>query len=237
MDKQRLQAYLSLIEELLNCPSGEESQVLEQHPELLDAGLVQTCELVAEQLGEAEREQEAEFVRGLAQQLADYLNRQASEEESTPSETQPSATSKDYLQFLKGLLQVEIESKGDPQSVYSYLEQHQDKLDLSFAKILTQWFDSNLDSNNSEKNQALAALANQIAVDIQEFPLGSRANNIEIAIAAYQAALQVRTRSAFPQDWAMTQYNLANAYSDRIRGERAENLEEAIAAYQAALQV
>ena len=35
----------------------------------------------------------------------------------------------------------------------------------------------------------------------------------------------------------MTQNNLANAYSDRIRGERAENLEQAIGHYQQALEV
>ncbi|PSR17315.1 hypothetical protein C8255_13325 [filamentous cyanobacterium CCP3] len=78
--------------------------------------------------------------------------------------------------------------------------------------------------------------------------------SLEKAIAAYEAALQVRTRDAFPQQWAATQNNLGTAYSDaakqplreRIRGERAENLEnafvqtsleKAIAAYQAALQV
>ncbi|WP_139240498.1 CHAT domain-containing protein, partial [Geitlerinema sp. PCC 9228] len=66
---------------------------------------------------------------------------------------------------------------------------------------------------------------------------GERAENLEQAIAAFEAALQVRTRSAFPQDWAMTQNNLANAYRYRIRGERAENLEQAIAAYQAALEI
>jgi CHAT domain-containing protein len=66
---------------------------------------------------------------------------------------------------------------------------------------------------------------------------GDRAENLEKAIAAYQAALKVYTREAFPQDWAMTQNNLGAAYSDRIRGDRAENLEKAIAAYQEALQV
>ena len=50
-------------------------------------------------------------------------------------------------------------------------------------------------------------------------------------------ALQVRTREAFPIDWAGTQYNLAIAYSNRIRGERADNLELSIAAYTLALQV
>ncbi|WP_156093363.1 tetratricopeptide repeat protein, partial [Planktothrix serta] len=62
-------------------------------------------------------------------------------------------------------------------------------------------------------------------------------DNLEKAIAAYQAALEVYTRTAFPEDWAMTQNNLAAAYYSRIRGERADNLEKAIAAYQAALEV
>uniref|UniRef100_UPI00195099B0 CHAT domain-containing protein n=1 Tax=Spirulina sp. CCY15215 TaxID=2767591 RepID=UPI00195099B0 len=66
---------------------------------------------------------------------------------------------------------------------------------------------------------------------------GERGENLELAIACYQAALQVRTPEAFPQDWAGTQNNLGNAYRKRIRGERGENLEEAIACYQAALQV
>jgi tetratricopeptide (TPR) repeat protein len=66
---------------------------------------------------------------------------------------------------------------------------------------------------------------------------GDRAENIEMAIAANQAALQVYTREAFPKDWAGVQMNLANAYGDRIRGDRGENLEIAIATHEAALQV
>ena len=49
--------------------------------------------------------------------------------------------------------------------------------------------------------------------------------------------MTVRTREAFPQDWAMTQNNLGNAYWDRIQGSRAENLEAAIKAFEAALTV
>ncbi|MDZ8033573.1 CHAT domain-containing protein, partial [Nostoc sp. DedSLP04] len=60
---------------------------------------------------------------------------------------------------------------------------------------------------------------------------------IEQAIAAYTAALTVLTREALPQDWAMTQNNLAIAYSYRIKGDKAENIEQAIAAYTAALTV
>jgi CHAT domain/Tetratricopeptide repeat len=60
---------------------------------------------------------------------------------------------------------------------------------------------------------------------------------VEKAIAAYEAALTVRTREALPQDWAATQTNLGNAFTDRIRGDRADNLEKAVAAYQGALTV
>ena len=65
----------------------------------------------------------------------------------------------------------------------------------------------------------------------------NRGENIEKAIAFFEAALQVYTRDAFAQDWAMTQNNLANAYKDRIKGDRGENIEKAIAFFQAALEV
>src|SRR4028118_1951132 len=40
MNSEREQAYLNLINQLLTCPSGEEAEVLETQPELLDNGLV-----------------------------------------------------------------------------------------------------------------------------------------------------------------------------------------------------
>jgi tetratricopeptide (TPR) repeat protein len=64
-----------------------------------------------------------------------------------------------------------------------------------------------------------------------------KAENLEKAIAAYTEALKVYTFDAFPQQWAVTQNNLAVAYGIRIRGDKAENLEKAIAAYTEALKV
>ncbi|WP_071925411.1 CHAT domain-containing protein [Picosynechococcus sp. PCC 7117] len=66
---------------------------------------------------------------------------------------------------------------------------------------------------------------------------GERRENLELAIYHYQQALTVRTKEAYPEDWARTQNNLASAYSDRIEGERRENLELAIYHYQQALTV
>ena len=49
MEENRLQAYLALIQALLDCPNGEETQILQANSELVDAGLVQVMQQVAEQ--------------------------------------------------------------------------------------------------------------------------------------------------------------------------------------------
>jgi tetratricopeptide (TPR) repeat protein len=61
---------------------------------------------------------------------------------------------------------------------------------------------------------------------------------LEEAVAAYRAALEVRTRDRVPLDWAMTQNNLAAVLV--TLGEREEGtarLEQAIAAFRAVLEV
>jgi len=89
-----------------------------------------------------------------------------------------------------------------------------------------------------ERNPELwAALQMELANSLAQSPSGNRTENLERAIASYEAALEVRTREAMPVAWALTQINLAYAYSQRIRGDRAENLERAIAGYEAVLEV
>jgi tetratricopeptide (TPR) repeat protein len=78
---------------------------------------------------------------------------------------------------------------------------------------------------------------NNLAIAYSDRIKGERGENIEKAIAFFEAALEVITRPAFPQFWAMTQNNLAAAYKNRIQGEREENIEKAIAFYQAALEI
>ncbi len=60
-----MQAYLSLIQELLNCRSGEEAAILRKHPELVDEGLVQVMRDVAEMMAE-EGEGNAGWLRDFA---------------------------------------------------------------------------------------------------------------------------------------------------------------------------
>lgn len=80
-------------------------------------------------------------------------------------------------------------------------------------------------------------MLNALGIAYQDRIRGSRADNIEAAIKALEAALTIRTRDALPQDWAATQNNLGTAYWERIIGGRAENMETAIKAFEAALTV
>ncbi|MEQ8998630.1 MAG: CHAT domain-containing tetratricopeptide repeat protein [Coleofasciculus sp. B1-GNL1-01] len=226
MDEQRQHAYLTLITALLTCPNSEEGQILQDNAELVDAGLVETMAQVAEALAERGDENAAQFLIGMANQLGEFLGLSDS-----------TATPEAQLRFLLEVLQATSDSRGNPQVVYPLLQQNLHLLDDNFARILYNWATAKL-------AEVKPAQARSIAVDIvgfsnliQDFPLGSQATNLEIAITGCQVALTLFTRENHSKNWATLQNNLGNAYCDRIRGERAENMENAIASFQAALEV
>jgi len=68
-------------------------------------------------------------------------------------------------------------------------------------------------------------------------PTGDRAKNLETAIACFTRALEVRTKAAFPADWAGTQTNFGVAWAELPIGDRAKNLQTAIDCYTRALEV
>jgi hypothetical protein len=223
MNEERIQAYLNLIQQLLTCPSGEENQILNQSLDLVDGGFVQVCEQVAQQLQEAGEENQAGFLRNLAQEVGEYLNSSGGE----GSENQCNATQEEYFNFLMGLLQATSDSNGNPSVVYPLLKQNLDKLDLNLAQILQTWATQTLSEIESNQAFNVAAVIGNFANLIQKFPLGSRADNLEIGIVSYEIVSNVYTPTAFPEQWATTQNNLGIAYSKRIKGERGENLENA----------
>ena len=222
MDEQRLAAYLELIQALLECPNGEEGEILNANRELVDADFVQVMEAEAENMV-AEGNSNAAWLQNLAAQLANHVR--------------STATPEDYLSFLMEVLGATLESGGNPQVVYPILQQNFDKLDLNFAQILQSWATSTFTELTSEEAVSIAADIGDFGNLIQQFPLGRRAWNLEIGIACYTAALEVHTPKNYPEDWAMTQNNLGNAYKNRIEGVRAANIELAIACYREALIV
>ncbi|ALF52504.1 hypothetical protein ACX27_06025 [Nostoc piscinale CENA21] len=225
MDEQRLQAYYQLIESLISCPSGEEPEILAANTELLDAGFVQVVKLAAEHFAEQGNDNTANWLRNLAAHLTP----------ETPTITE--ADIEIYLRFILEVLRTTAESNGDPQVIYPLLAANTDKLNPIFAELLRRWATNTLVDAEPNTATSIGAYIGNFSSSIRQFPLGSKANHIEIAITGYEIIQTVYTRTAFPQQWATTQNNLATAYSERILGEKAENIELAIASYTAALEV
>ncbi len=73
MDENRAQAYLHLIEDLVTCPNGEESSLLENNRELVDETLVQIMRLVADKKQQERQQNTARFLLYWAEQLVKAL--------------------------------------------------------------------------------------------------------------------------------------------------------------------
>jgi len=220
-----VQAYLNLIQQLLNCPQGEEGKILQANAELVDGGLARVMEQVAAQIAENGDENTAQWLSNLSRQLVARLG--------NPS---TSSTPEAYFNFLMETLQ-KISENPNPQLIYPFWAQNLDKLDENLAQILDSWARETLTQVTPEQSYSYALDIGNFSNLIEHFPLGNIAANKEMAIAGYEIVLTIFTFDTFPQKWASTQGNLGNAYSDRIKSNRAENLETAIACYQEALKV
>jgi hypothetical protein len=73
MSENSQDQYLDLIDRLLKCPSGQEPEVLDSQPELLDAELVKTLMQVATMMAHQDNQDGAKFLIFLARQLSKEL--------------------------------------------------------------------------------------------------------------------------------------------------------------------
>lgn len=226
MDEKRLQIYFNIINQLLTNAGSEEEIALDTEPEYIDAGLVQTMIEVAQGFSEEGKEDAAEFLITVATQLAEALGLSLSD-----------FSAENQGELLMQALLVTEESEGNPKAVYPLLHKNIELLDEQFAEVLKSWAMDAISQSNSEQAEDIAASIGIFSSLIQEFPLGKRVNNLEIAIAGYEVVNQVFNSFNYPEQWAATQYNLGNAYTDRIKGQKSENIEKAISCYQAGLQV
>ncbi|MFA8016102.1 tetratricopeptide repeat protein [Bremerella cremea] len=109
----------------------------------------------------------------------------------------------------------------------------------SHAALITWWESCKLEDwlSDPERRYEAAAGLNDLGCELRESTISSRKQNLVQAITCYERALRVYTEADFPQDWAMTQNNLGNAYGDLPTGDRGANLREAIACCERALRV
>jgi CHAT domain-containing protein len=223
-------AYVELVQELLNCPQGEEQALLATRPELVNENLVMNLLAVAQMLMERDS-QEAEsttgwlvgFAQDLAGQLGLDIGDQGQEEDGSQAD----------LDFLNALIEAELKDERQVQVLFA---QNIERLTSGLGAVM-QWYTKQIMATRPEDAEGFVALIGNTVTRLSEFPLGNRAQNIEIVLAGYQAVLTVMTQENHREKWARTQNNRANAYSGRIKGNRAENLENAIAGYESALEI
>ena len=71
-DERQIQ-YFNLIDELLRCPNGQEPEVLEAQPELIDSGLIHSMLQVATIFAHEGNQDGAQFLFFIARELAKQL--------------------------------------------------------------------------------------------------------------------------------------------------------------------
>ncbi|TVQ17614.1 MAG: hypothetical protein EA367_17210, partial [Leptolyngbya sp. DLM2.Bin15] len=189
MDEQRMQAYVALIGQLLNCPQGQEGELLQAHADLLDAGLIATIDQVAAYL-ESQKSGSAQWLRGFAAQLAEAIGLQ----QSAPQGTEAAR------QFFLETLQLITDKRGNSQQIYPLWARQQTCFDTDLLAVLPT-VAAQLLQGETEQRTFIAAVLGEFGNLIQQFPLGIRWLNLELGIAAYEQSLQVRTREAMPVDW------------------------------------
>lgn len=219
MEENRAQAYLQLIQTLLNCPNGDEPQILQDNSELVDRGFLETCESVATKLAEQGGENGANFLRNLASQLEQFMDMN-DDGNSNKSEDK---FFQEYTSFFLELLRAEQDSNSNIAVIYPMLAEREHLLNARFAEILQQVAEKLIGGENPETIESIVALMENLSNHIIEFPLGNKLNNIEIAIIGYQIVLNNREPGS--AKFAQTENNLAMAYSDRINASRGENRE------------
>jgi tetratricopeptide (TPR) repeat protein len=264
MDEQRQQAYNLLIQSLLSCLSEEEvASILQENQDLLDASFVQTLEAVVEYFGQKGCVNLSGWMRNLANQLRESLNLPRktpdleADEQFLLEVLQATADSKGDAKLVYPLLAANTGRLNDTLSeilgrwatnrlaaveLYSKLLTtgllpRQRNFCLLISSAILKVKLQPVFSLETAESISIAADIGKFSNLIQQFPLGNKANNIEIAITGYKITLKVFNCIDFPQDWATTQNNLGNAYLYRIKGDKAENLETAIAAFSAVLEI
>jgi len=72
-DPQRQERYFELIDRLLKCPNGQEPEILDSAPDLLDAGFVKTLMQAASYFAHQDNPEAAKFLVFIARELSRQL--------------------------------------------------------------------------------------------------------------------------------------------------------------------
>nr|NCR39284.1 CHAT domain protein [Microcystis aeruginosa W13-11] len=218
MNEARIEAYLALIQALLQCENGQEPALLQANAELVDAGLVAVMGQYADFLEQQGDSNNGRWLRNMAQQLGQFLD--APRDNQNP-----------YISFLQTLLETVEESDGNPQAIYPLLDNNLHLLDENLVNLLRAWGNQAKEQASPEETYQLAAVLFRLAYAFDEFPKGNPLINLAIAIYGYEVCAAIRRQLGLERDLAQTLNNLGIAYwtQAELGQEPVANLERAIA--------
>ncbi|MDT9277753.1 MAG: CHAT domain-containing protein, partial [Limnospira sp. PMC 737.11] len=217
MDEQRVQAYLSLIQEVLTCPSGEEPDILNGHLELVDEGFVQVCEQVAAQLQQAGQDNLAGFLRNVAQQVGAFLAQRGT------AGNQQVALQQFWLQLLQARIQ------GGTIAVHQVMRQNMGLIVPALGDTIAQFVQGFL-AENPDQAEDVAGLVENTCISIRQFPYGRYAEVQEIAIRGYGVVLELRADNPPKRAQTLTNLGVARSTQAEMGIDLTANLERAITA-------
>ncbi|BAZ48520.1 PpiC-type peptidyl-prolyl cis-trans isomerase [Nostoc sp. NIES-4103] len=146
IESQRLDAYLNLIQSLLNCSVGEEQQLLEANQDLIDSGFLQVLEAVIKQAEQEGAKDAAQFLS----QLLTVLQQSISEAISSRLPA--------YSKLVQTLLTC---PQGEENQI---LEAHRDLVDVGLVDVMAQTAGSLAVLGEMEAANFLVDGARQLAV-------------------------------------------------------------------------
>ncbi|MDB9435024.1 CHAT domain-containing tetratricopeptide repeat protein [Microcystis aeruginosa] len=220
MNEARIEAYLTLIQALLQCENGQEPALLEANAELVDAGLVAVMEQYAGFLEQQGDSNEGRWLLNMAQQLEQILE--------PPRDNQDP-----YISFLQTLLQTIAENPGNRQAIYPLLDNNLHLLDENLVNLLRAWGNDTKEQASPEETYGLGVLLYRLADAFSRFTKGNPLINLAIAVYGYEFCAATERQPGLERDLAGTLNNLGNAYLTQaeLGKEPVANLERAIAAY------
>ena len=202
MNEERIKAYLNLIQQLMQCPSGQENIILQENQSLIDIGLLQAMEQIAERFAQADKQDEAEFIMGIAQQLTELLEL-------------PAPPSEEQARFLIQVLRAVDDSEGNPEVVYPLLQANIEQVNINLLPLLQGWVGTVFSQIEDVNKPYVATIICHFGDLMSQCPFGDKTINLELSISAYHAAEAVFTHEAFPEQWAMIQQSLEATYREK----------------------
>jgi CHAT domain-containing protein len=221
MNKALFQTYRELIDKLLECPSGEELEILETHLNLLNTDFIEVMKDVARKFEFQGNQKDAYWLESFAVMLLGFIN---------SSQNKPQ---KEYFISLNQVLQAYddkvLETPPEAQTL-------KEKLNKLSAEVLRQWGKIALNTANLQVTRRIALMIeNYCNRALKSHCSDKTGYKLEVAIAGYETILSVFTEAHEPRKWAYITTNLGHAYSRRKFENKAINLEDAIKYLNAAL--